>query len=462
MFERSGVATILAVALATLLACGERPGDPGVARPFCPECNVVLISIDTLRADHLEAYGYARRTSPHLGELAAESLVFTDVTAQSPWTLSSQMSMLTSLYPSRHGVKTRRDRLSDSIPTLASLLRREGYLSVAFTGGAYMRRLFNYHGFDRHDDSGKRIGSNFEAMLSWLRNQGDRRFFLFWQDYRVHCPYAPEPRYDVFSDADYAGKVVTEYGCAVYYSRLLPDLRPADIEYIRDKYDASILHIDERVAAMVDTLRHAGIWDSTLLVFTSDHGESFAEREQRPFIGHHLMYEEVLRVPLMMRIPGIEGRAIERSVESIDIMPTILALLGIDIPADLDGIDLLEEATAAQEEAVYSEHFAFNLEYSVKYGGYKLIHTLPAENRERVPEGLRLPPAIATQGLYELYDLEADPGETTNRFGSGLPIEHEMMKLLEERRLAESREAPAAKIDEQTREELEALGYLSP
>ena len=145
--------------------------------PTCPDCSVILISIDTLRADHLGVYGYERNTSPHIDEFARNAIVFENAYAQAPWTLSSHMSMLTGLYPSKHGVINQSLKLSNSTMTLADVLHKQGYTTSAFTGGGYVSGEYNYHTFDVFDDSGGSSGKNLDSMLEWLDNHSNEKFF---------------------------------------------------------------------------------------------------------------------------------------------------------------------------------------------------------------------------------------------------------------------------------------------
>ena len=330
--------------------------------------NVVLISLDTLRADHLHAWGYPRDTSPNIDRLASESIVFDRCVAPAPTTLPSHMSLLTGIYPSRHGVLVAEDRLPDEILTFVDVFHGAGSSTAAFTGGGFVREKFNYHTFDifRHGsywstgDQGDR--ETFDEMIDWVGRQNGP-FFVFWHTYKVHSPYAPAPGNDRFADPDYDGPVDTypdpnapdcpdrsERGCFwkhhQYYDRLLPHMDADDIQLVIDRYDAEIVEIDRRVGVFMEELQRLSLDDRTIVVLLSDHGESFADRQSRQRIGHRDMYEEVLRVPLMIRVPGVQPvRITDRTAELVDVMPTLLALLGLQVSHDGDGTDLIQGGT---------------------------------------------------------------------------------------------------------------------
>jgi arylsulfatase A-like enzyme len=456
--RRLALAVLLAVALGAAVRLLRRPGGAILdGRAVCPGCNVLLVSIDTLRADHLGLYGYARPTSPAIDRLGATAVVFDDATAAAPWTLSSHMSLFTGLYPAHHGVRDRGDRLSDAVPTLADLLRAGGYRTAAFTGGGYVSRAFNYHGFGVFDDTGDADGRNFPAVVRWLADHAGERFFLFWHDYTAHCPYDPPPAHDLFSDPGYAGIVrvapdpeeplcahdprpTCRQKCLGYYTALLDRMTAADLAQVTAKYDGDVHRADERVGALLDLLDRSGAAGRTVVVLLSDHGESLADRPRRRRIGHHLMYQEVLRVPLVLRVPGLPGgRRVAEPVELIDVMPTLLAIVGVASPAGLDGRSLLAPHPA---RPVLSEHFADGLEeYAWREGRRKLL-------------------LLDHAASPELYDLAADPGERRDLHDPADASEAAMRKRLAAAVGGARRAAEPATIDPANRDRLRALGYV--
>jgi arylsulfatase A-like enzyme len=430
----------------------------------CSGCNVVLISIDTLRADHLQPYGYSRATAPALARLAEDSVLFERCVAQAPTTLPSHMSIFTSLYPSHHGVFRSERWLSDDTVTFVDLLHGAGYTTAAFTGGGFVREKFNYHTFDTfvnsafydlHNSSDDR---QLDQMLEWIaeREQATSPFFLFWHTYRVHSPYSPPPGWDRFSDSSYDGPVEVapdqtspvcdddpdDQGCRwkgkSYYDRLLPELGAADVQQIIDKYDGEILEVDSMIDRLWQQLEATGLLDDTVVILTSDHGESFADREKNRRVGHALLYNEVLEVPLLFWVPGQErGARVGGLVESIDIGPTLLEILGFEAPAGIDGRSLLTPGTSSAEVA-YSE-------------------SPSQEMRTVIWKGLKL---IESPGEYELYDLRTDPGELQNLWGTGHPAEQKLVDVLATIVTGEVVLEGERELDEETLQELKALGYL--
>jgi arylsulfatase A-like enzyme len=335
--------------------------------------NVVLISIDTLRADHLGAYGYTRPTTPALDRrLAAAGVLFEDVYSQSPKTTPSHMTLLTSLFPSVHGVELwEGDRpghvLNPAVHTLAEVLKNAGYATAACTGGAHMdaRRGFA-QGFDRYTEEHE-LGH----ALTWIKKQRRRKFFLFFHTYQVHDPYVhPERWVELFDDTGYQGPLRDTMarlrgGTGAWDERHrvfwegVERTDPRAVAFVTSLYDAGIRRMDaETLAPLLDRLEEFGLTRDTLVVFTSDHGEAFAEHGA--FL-HDDLYAGTLRVPLVLRWPARlpAGVRVPARVRSIDVMPTILALLDIPAPPQVQGrslVPLLTDASARGPGDVASEY----------------------------------------------------------------------------------------------------------
>lgn len=441
----------------------------------CTDCNVILVSIDTLRADHLGVYGYGRDTSPAIDLFTENAIVFENAIAQAPWTLPSHVSMLTGLYSTRHGVVNMAPQIPNSTLTLADILHEMGYKTYAFTDGGYVAKRFNYHTFDVFDDTGDHNGRNYGKMINWLGNHSNETFFLFWHDYQPHYPYAPPEEYDVFSDENYSGIVNTFPGeddqvcdeinvsverewcntkTGYYYNLILDNLTEDDLAHVKDMYDGEILAVDAKFQGLVNLLEERGILDKTLIVFTSDHGESFAERDSHKRIGHTLMYEEVLRVPLIIKVPSMRKQIrVAPVVESIDIMPTVLDLLGLGVPAGLDGESLIKRVG---DDSAYSENFGEGGDmddYSIRNGNLKLIFYKRMENpefRER-----------RKKDEYEFYNLGKDPLEQKNIYGLNTSDETQLNEMLYAKIQGNMNITEKANLDEETIKRLQNLGYLA-
>ena len=418
--------------------------------------NLILISIDTLRADHLGCYGYNRNTSPNIDRFAKDGVLFSNTIAQSSWTLPSHMSMLTGLYPTSHGVLSPERKLNDEYLTLAEILQNAGYKTVAFTDGGYLRGKYGYQGFDFFDDkpieSWGSIERTYTKAVNWLRKNNSSPFFLFLHTYQVHAPYNPSPQYDVYSDKNYRGILeATANKVATDYHRIQDKMKLEDYTYLVDKYDGDIYYTDDFFGKLFKELRDLGLYDRSIIVLTSDHGENFLDHKAYK-IGHIELYDEIVKVPLIIKAPAFPRKHIvEAQVESMDIMPTVLELLGISIPKGLDGESLAE----LTKKGSYNSTFAF----SEKDYDYRMIRSedwkllLRAGNESKKSE-------------IELYNLKVDSKEQNNLFAQEVEIGKSLFAELQAWmgiQKGKSKFVPTDKIelDENLKEQLKALGYMN-
>ncbi len=431
--------------------------------------NLIIISIDTLRPDHLGCYGYNRDTSPNIDHLAREGILFTDVVSQSPWTLPSHVSMLTSKYPSEHSVVRDSDVLDPNLSTLAGLLREEGYRTAAFTGGGYMNHHFGLgEGFELYMDKytdGTRDYSPFldvhwslfrSLVLDWLHSFSREPFFLFIHCYDVHKPYNPPARYvEPFYPAC-QGEVISflDHNIVVFKEAEKPvrkvsvdSLTPDEFEHLVAHYDGEIRMVDEEVGILLETLDQLGIGDRTLLVVTSDHGEQFLEHGE---LGHrNTLYGEELRVPLIMRLPHAiaAGFVVREVVKIIDIMPTILDIMGFGGDG-FSGRSLVSVMKRKQEpgSVILSEYREGGLA-AIRDERFKLILSFRDDSEE-------------------LYDLENDSEEkvdVSNEYPAVRDrLRSELVKRIQEQKRAGERyQGKSAREDQYITDQLKALGYIS-
>ncbi|MEQ8763911.1 MAG: sulfatase [Planctomycetota bacterium] len=306
-------------------------GDPVLSSSGArPRPNVILISLDTLRADHLSCYGYPVPTSPNLDALAAKSTLFERAHGQAPYTLPSHASLFTSLYPDQHGFLEEIAPPTD-IPTLGGLLSNAGYLTAGFTDGGFMTEFFGMgQGFGCFDESGDGVETVFERGMQWLEGVGEDPFFLFLHTYEIHSPYdAPE---------DYRKKVTSQWASLperITSEEILEILDGEDavsdetLEQMTRLYDAGIAYTDDWVGRLIARLDELGLDDNTILIVTSDHGEELGEHGGL-FHGRTL-YQDQLHVPLIISVPDQErGRRSRQIVELIDVLPTVLDLAHVD------------------------------------------------------------------------------------------------------------------------------------
>jgi hypothetical protein len=328
-------AILLGPALALcVLGCDREAGGP----PAPAAGGYILISIDTLRADHLGLYGYQRDTSPFLDALGARSVVFDHAFAQIPGTLPSHMSLFTGLYPEEHGVYPPDGVLPEGIVSLPELFRRAGYRTAGFTEGGYVAGRYGFaRGFEEFSDAHTGEESDVERTLqrglSFLERHGAEPFFLFLHTYAVHDPYRPPPGYaerywqeppvDTFPPT---GPELTAYN----RRGGRPPLPPRAVEYYQALYDGSIRYVDDVLARFFARLEAMELAASTTVIVTSDHGEEFLEHGR--FV-HEQVYRESVHVPLLVYGPGFRPRRVGTPVELVDLAPTLVELARLKAPA---------------------------------------------------------------------------------------------------------------------------------
>jgi hypothetical protein len=295
-----------------------------------PHPNVLVICMDSLRADHVHCYGYDRRTTPTLDSLASHGHMFRQAISQSSWTLPAHASLFSSLYMRTHGVTSPREALSSSASTIAESLRRAGYVTAAvLSGGPVTPEYGLAQGFDVYD-TGCRSGGlegvikptnacTNQRVFKVLDQCGRCPLFLFVQYWDVHFDYAPPAPYDTLFDADYSGHLSVG---RVRNNRFVPQkLSPRDLSHAVALYDGEIAHTDGYVGRLLARLRALHLSDNTLVVVTSDHGDEFLEHGAA---GHcHSLFQELIHVPLLWVPPGgTVPSAIDDRVELIDVAPS--------------------------------------------------------------------------------------------------------------------------------------------
>ncbi|MCC6847885.1 MAG: sulfatase-like hydrolase/transferase [Deltaproteobacteria bacterium] len=326
-----------------------RAARPHDVRPAAPAGapNVVLVSIDTLRPDHLGCYGYVRATSPTIDALAAAGARFTTVVSPTSWTLPAHLSLLTALPPEIHGVSEDRFRLGPGVVTLAEILQRQGYATAGFVSGPYLDAGYGFaRGFDHYDDySAVRVApakthrghtspALNAAVAGWLADwktaRPARPFFVFLHMWDAHYDFNPPPPYDTLFDPDYRGRVTGddfETGAQVHAGM---DAR--DLAHVVALYDGDVRFTDEWLGRILAEVERVAPPADTLVIVTSDHGEEFFEHGRK---GHHkALFDESIRVPLVVRYPPrvAAGATIDAQVRLLDVAPTLLALAGLPTP----------------------------------------------------------------------------------------------------------------------------------
>jgi arylsulfatase A-like enzyme len=457
---------LLLPTLLALAACDSPPG-PDVAP------NVVLISVDTLRADHLGCYGHAAPTSPFLDSLAAEGVRFEQVFATASWTLPSHMSLLTSLHPHAHRVETERAGLAPDVVTLAQVLKRAGYETTGFVSWVFVSRKYGFdRGFDRFVEllpapERRRPGSPdtiqadafVDQVLEWATFADARPYFLFLHLFDPHLDYAPPLAYAQLFDPQLRDASAGRYSALRPYirglgraSRRVP---PAWRDRAAALYAGEIRFVDTELARLFEGLRRRGLLEDTLVVFTSDHGEELDDHGSMEGHGWTL-YDEVIRVPLLLRLSGAEraGTVVRDVVSSIDVAPTILDAVGVPAPRSFAGRSLLPlvRGESVPPARAFSQIRRFNEKWSLRTSRYKLVYTSDTgTNAFGVP----------VEAGFELYDLEEDPREETDVYDSARAA-GELTDLLRDfmGQRVEEPAPPAGPLSVEERRRLRSLGYL--
>ncbi len=319
-----------AVAWAELYASGEEPASTELP-------NLVLISIDTVRSDHLSAYGYQHPTSPELERLAEESWLFERSYSASTWTLPSTASLLSGLMPSQHGLRTLNDRLPERVDTLAERLRRRGYRTAAFTDGGFAGPNWGLaQGFERYDVTPgdawipKDVAVIVERASEWLRDNHRRPYFLFLHTYETHVPYTDTEGFaETFADPKYSGRFQQ---VADIHPDEVPPLSEADLRQIVALYDGEIRRADHYLGRLLDQMRQSDNWPHTAVLVTSDHGEEMMEHGDLEH-GYGKVFDPNVRVPFILKPPHNDqgspvGQRFPMPVSGLDVVPTLLTLAG--------------------------------------------------------------------------------------------------------------------------------------
>ncbi|MCH9651420.1 MAG: sulfatase [Deltaproteobacteria bacterium] len=365
---RPGRGRRAAVLLALLATLGCQSQDSRSA-PETPQLEgtrgYIVISLDTLRADHLGAYGYDKATSPFLDGLAAQGALFERQISQYPSTLTSHMSIFTGLYPREHQVFPPDGVLAETIETLPEAFQRSGFRTAGYTEAGYVRGHYGFRrGFDEfraRDRTGKSQGARgtLGRGLRFLRSlEPQEPFFLFLHTYAVHAPYdPPEEERQMFWPGQAPEGAFYPSGKELSRRNALGEqLSPELLDYLRALYDGEIRFLDRCLKEFFAEVEALGLGDQITVVITSDHGEEFQDHGR---LNHEQLYDEILHIPLIFRHPDLPaGQRIAELVESVDLAPTLLALAEITPRARMSGqslLPLLANGPGWQKKDAYSE-----------------------------------------------------------------------------------------------------------
>jgi len=431
--------------------------------------NVIVLLIDCLRADHLSCYGYERETSPHLDRFAADAIRFSNTISQSTYTKTSVASLFTSKNPSRHGVYYGSNRdtaenivsdvLGDEQTTLAEVLLENGLLTGAWLHQGQLRDYMGFaQGFVVFDNRKGTIDEIDARFTAWQARLGGRTpFFAYLHYLDLHDPYRPmgpyATMYGAFSDI-YARVDFDHVSWGTFHHEVRDGTRvitPADVEQLKSYYDGIVTSMDASIGRLFDELKRTGAYDDSLIIVTADHGDGFMEHG---FLAHSAApYEELVRVPLLVKLPHsrLGGRVVDDQVRLIDVMPTVLDVLGIPAGEDLQGsslLPLLDERGPDAPEVLGTQAISEIAEdmsdpcVSIRTEGLKYLY-FPKDDRG------------------ELYDLQADPDEhhdvALERPEKAAELREEARQIYSE---GQERDVAEVSLDQETIDELRALGYV--
>lgn len=430
--------------------------------------NVILISIDSLRADHLSCYGYGRKTSPAIDSLAGDGFLFKNAFSTTSWTLPAHRSLLTSTYPEENDVYSYMDPLSDNHSTLAEILMRNGYTTAAFVSGPLLASSFGMNqGFVTYDDFTVRFKTAAEshekitspllhtAISNWLKENSRKNFFLFLHYWDVHYDYNPPAPYDTLFDTDYKGNISRQN--FIRNKQINKNMNPRDLAHVLSQYDGEIAFTDFYIGQLMQELKRMDLYNDSMIILTADHGDEFFEHGYK---GHmRTLYDEVLQVPLILKFPSSAGfsggKKLENLVSIVDVLPTVLGYLRISTPTHAKGRNLLNEINGGRTNPDYFHYSSLRNEmFALRSMDTKFIQ------RSNLPR-------------KEFYDLLADPLEKVNLYEKGntteiVEADRQLRLLLDllnlQRRVLRSRPEPlldsSIEPEDSVKEQLKALGYV--
>jgi arylsulfatase A-like enzyme len=436
------VRILLALPLLALVACGSTESKQETPRP-----DIVLIVIDTLRADHLGSYGYSRNTTPHIDALAADATRYTRAYSHAPWTTPSVAALMTSQYPSALGISNVQSRLPDEAVLLPELLRDAGYRTAAFVSHSFVSAKWGFaQGFETFDESNVKghlattSPDVSELAVAWLREHlGQKPVFLLLHYFDPHFGYLEQPDFGFGGrNPSYDGHVRSG-SIPGFLTRTTPQLSAEDLEELVRLYDSEIALTDHAIGRVLSTLREAGRYESSIIVLTGDHGEEFLDHGA---LDHaKTLYDEVVNVPLLMKLPGRPGGRVDTPVAHVDVLPTLIDWLDLEIPEAARGRSLLSEG-GTEPRPVFLETQRLRRLRGVVHGDEKLIVDLDS-------------------GDAQLFDLREDPDERTD-LSLDRPERARTLRALVDGWVGEDPAASSDPLDltDEERQRLEALGYL--
>jgi arylsulfatase A-like enzyme len=473
--RRAAALLALGVGLAGAAGCQRTPP----REPY----NVVVIVMDTVRGDHVSANGYARKTTPAIDALAAEGTNFRQAISVAPRTWQSFASILTGLYPPRHGVRfIYDDPMKPDVPSLATTLGAKGYQTGAFDTVPFIRGITGGHGFGEYIDSTLPDWLVMGAAWNWINDRRDQRFFVFVRLNAAHWPYvATAEQLADFDPCDGHDHTFNQGGWTASGMIVGKDNQGfllADKERYRKKfyapgydaptihhmiahYDAALRNTDALIGNLMVQMRQAGLLERTIVVVTADHGEGFGEHGY--FTHGPKLDDAAVRVPLVIRLPAgfpgaKRGQVVDDLVRVVDVAPTVLDVLGIESPQPLDGATLLPALTGAAVPPLWGYAESEKSFIGVDPDAY--IDGVPGKVRMARDQDWKLILVPRPEGPeYRLYDLRADPDEATNVYDRHPDKAAELLHRLQPILTADIGDKGEPQLTDSQKEHLRQLGY---
>lgn len=453
--------TLFLLAMLTLASCA----------PAGPKTSVVIIIMDTARQDRLACYGHFRDNTPNLDELARESTVFRSAYSVSSWTAPAHASLFTGLYPAAHGCTQENWTMGEDLVTLAEVLRHNGYQTYGITENPTISASFGFgQGFDSYQevwrprDYGEENPAYylFEGVLAGLDRQ--KPFFLFINFIEPHAPYDSSHEFiDAYVEDPTSGPNGND-GKEFYLGKVT--FSEADFRHMKALYDAEILYTDHQIGRIMERLKSEGLWEETIFIVTSDHGENIGEHGH---MEHYFsLHQTTVKIPLMIRYPAFfrPGTEDVEPTQITDIFPTLMNLLGLD-PGEAHGADLLEPGARSNRPVLCEFYWPSQALHAYGEDGDDMAMNRWKRHLKAVIYGSdKL--IWASDGDHEFYDLTEDPEERHNLIASpdAAPKVKALTKLIDSliaRYRADfvgERSTDIPEPDEETLEALKALGYV--
>jgi len=410
--------------------------------------NVILITIDTLRADHLGSYGYERDTSPNIDSLAEKGILFENAFSQAPWTLPSMASMHTSLYPTQIGILKFGYQINDKLLMIAEYMKNNFYNTFAVVSNIVVGKILGFgQGFDLFEETINSYEGGYDSRIitdkaiQIIQNNKDNRFFLWVHYMDPHDHYIRHSEFNYGSE--YAGSLPSEVNTR-YLNKNKDPLDINDLSYVKDLYDGEISYTDKYIGELINSLSELGIEENTIIILTADHGEGFMERGK---FGHgQNLYQELINVPLVIYNPlepKLSGKRVTNNVEVRYIAKTIFELTNLN-NSYIEGYNLLDIDHENSSDGIVYSQLHKNLK-AVLVNDWKLISN--SENN-----------------IFELYNLKEDPNELSNQFTSNREDITQVRDMLAAKLLylnnLKTTEIKKIKLEEEDIKKLKALGYL--